>query len=46
MNRRFNLADNEEAGGDPPPRMGAGLFLLLMLAFPIQFYLTDNHGGK
>ena len=49
MNRRFNLAENEnpdQANQEQQHRMGAGFFLIMMLAFPLQYYLTDSHGGN
>ena len=49
MNRRFNLAENENPDQNQEnnqPRMGAGFFVIMMLAFPLQYYLTDSYGGK
>ena len=48
MNRRFNLAENENPDQNQQenqPRMGAGFFVIMMLAFPLQYYLTDSYGG-
>jgi len=47
MNRRFNLAENEnpdQGNQEQQHRMGAGFFLIMMLAFPLQYYLTDSYG--
>lgn len=44
MNRRFNL-ENEEPE-QPQARMGAGMFFALMLAFPVQYYLSDSYGAS
>jgi len=47
MNRRFNLAENENPDQNQQenqPRMGAGFFVIMMLAFPLQYYLTDSYG--
>ena len=49
MNRRFNLAENENPDQNQEnnqPRMGAGFFVIMMLAFPLQYYLTDSYGGE
>ena len=49
MNRRFNLAENENPDQNQQenqPRMGAGFFVIMMLAFPLQYYLTDSYGGE
>ena len=55
MNRRFNLAGNANPDNGPAnqaeqnqrePRMGAGIFVVMMLAFPLQYYLTDTFGGE
>ena len=49
MNRRFNLAENEnpdQGNQEQQHRMGAGFFLIMMLAFPLQYYLTDSYGGN
>jgi len=45
MNRRFNLAENQEPEPPQEARMGFGLFFILMLAFPVQYYLSDSYGG-
>ena len=39
-NRRFNL-ENEE-NQDNRDRMGIGMFLLILLALPLQFYLVGQ----
>ena len=46
MNRRFNLAENQEPEPPQEARMGFGVFFILMLAFPVQYYLSDSYGGK
>ena len=49
MNRRFNLAENDnpdQGNQEQQHRMGAGFFLIMMLAFPLQYYLTDSYGGN
>ena len=45
MNRRFNLAENQEPEPPQEARMGFGVFFILMLAFPVQYYLSDSYGG-
>jgi len=44
MNRRFNLAENAPIEEAPPPRMGFGFFFVMMLAFPVQYYISDQYG--
>ena len=46
MNRRFNLAENAPIEEAPPPRMGFGFFFVMMLAFPVQYYISDQYGGN
>lgn len=45
-NRRFQL-DNGNENEDNRNRMGLGFFFVIMLAFPMQYYLANNMGqGK
>jgi len=46
MNRRFNLAENQEPEPPQEARMGFGVFFILMLAFPVQYYLSDSYGAS
>jgi len=43
-NRRFNL-DNEE-NQDNRNRMGFGMFFMILMALPVQYYLVNQHGGE
>lgn len=42
-NRRFQLEDEIE-NQDNRNRMGLGFFFIIMLAFPMQYYLANNMG--
>ena len=42
-NRRFQL-ENEIENQDNRNRMGLGFFFIIMLAFPMQYYLANNMG--
>jgi len=42
-NRRFNLQD-EVNGEENRERMGAGIFMLIFLAIPLQYLMSENYG--
>ncbi|CAG5090946.1 Oidioi.mRNA.OKI2018_I69.PAR.g12781.t1.cds [Oikopleura dioica] len=42
-NRRFNLQD-EVNGEENRERMGAGVFMLILLAIPLQYLMSENYG--